>query len=108
MGAHDAHRRSRDRSAPFLLSIDAVWEREEDTDGNVAWSREFWEAMRAHSTGDLYVNFAGLGEEGEELARAAYGDNHARLAELKARYDPLNLFRLNQNIRPGARGKVDP
>jgi FAD/FMN-containing dehydrogenase len=90
-----------DRSAPFLLSIDAVWERAEATEENLAWSRSFWQEMRAHSSSGPYLIFAGPGEEREELVRAAYGSNYRRLVELKARYDPLNLFRLNQNIPPG-------
>jgi FAD/FMN-containing dehydrogenase len=56
--------------------------------------------MEPHSSGGLYVNFAGLGEEGEKLVKEAYGANHERLIALKNRYDPTNLFRLNQNIKP--------
>ena len=89
-----------DRSTPFLLSIDAAWERTEETEENLEWSSGFWREMRAHSSGGLYVNFAGLGEKGEGLVRAAYGPNYRRLVELKVRYDPLNLFRFNQNIPP--------
>jgi FAD/FMN-containing dehydrogenase len=65
----------------------------------VAWTRNFWEAIRPYSTGRVYVNF--LGEEGEDRVRAAYGDaKYERLRALKQTYDPTNLFRLNQNIRP--------
>jgi FAD/FMN-containing dehydrogenase len=56
--------------------------------------------MHAYSSGGLYLNFAGFGEEQDELVRAAYGPNYARLVELKNTYDPTNLFHLNQNIRP--------
>ena len=56
--------------------------------------------MQRHGPGGLYLNFAGLGEEKEALVRAAYGANYDRLVELKTRYDPGNLFRMNQNIRP--------
>jgi FAD/FMN-containing dehydrogenase len=56
--------------------------------------------MEKHSTGGLYLNFAGLGEEKEELVRAGYAGNYERLAELKAKYDPSNLFRMNLNITP--------
>jgi FAD/FMN-containing dehydrogenase len=48
----------------------------------------------------VYVNFAGFGEEGADLVRAAYGENYDRLARVKARYDPANLFHVNQNIKP--------
>src|SRR5262249_4448801 len=64
-----------------------------------AWTRNFWEAIRPYSTGRVYVNF--LGEEGQDRVRAAYGDaKYERLRALKRMYDPTNLFRLNQNIRP--------
>jgi FAD/FMN-containing dehydrogenase len=52
------------------------------------------------SNGRVYLNFPGFGEEGENLVRAAYGANYERLAALKAQYDPANLFRLHQNIKP--------
>jgi hypothetical protein len=58
--------------------------------------------MEPYCAPGLYVNFAGLGEEGERLVKLAYGDNYKRLVALKTKYDPGNLFRLNQNIRPAA------
>ena len=58
--------------------------------------------MQDFSRGGSYLNFPGEGEEGEALLRASYGsDNYDRLVELKSRFDPANLFRLNQNILPG-------
>jgi FAD/FMN-containing dehydrogenase len=88
-----------DRSAEHALNINAVWADAEATEPHVAWARSFWEAMHPHSTGGVYVNF--LGEEGEARVRAAYGpDKYLRLAALKRKYDPTNLFRLNQNIPP--------
>jgi FAD/FMN-containing dehydrogenase len=59
-----------------------------------------WEAAKPFGTGGVYVN--DLGDEGEARVRAAYGGNYARLAALKTKYDPGNLFRLNQNVKPGA------
>jgi FAD/FMN-containing dehydrogenase len=61
-------------------------------------------APEATAFGDRssYFNFPGLLEEGDAAVRATYGDNHARLARIKAAYDPENRFRLNQNIRPEA------
>jgi len=57
--------------------------------------------MKHYSDGRAYLNFAGLGEEGEELVRTSYGEaNYDRLVELKTQYDPSNLFQLNQNIKP--------
>ncbi len=62
------------------------------------WSRAYWEALHPFSAGGGYVNF--MMEEGDDRVRATYGDNYARLAQIKARYDPENLFRVNQNIPP--------
>jgi FAD/FMN-containing dehydrogenase len=56
--------------------------------------------VERYSTGSVYLNFPGLGEEEDNLARAGYGANYERLAELKAKYDPENLFRMNINIPP--------
>jgi FAD binding domain-containing protein/berberine-like enzyme len=62
------------------------------------WVVESWDLLHPFSMGGGYVNF--LVEEGQERVQASYRDNYVRLAELKARYDPTNLFRLNQNIEP--------
>ena len=89
-----------DRSAPFMLSIDAIWSDRRDDDVNVSWVRSFWNDMQRHSTGRFYLNFTGLGEDGD-LVRQALGDaTYARLQQVKRRYDPQNLFHLNQNIKP--------
>jgi FAD/FMN-containing dehydrogenase len=56
--------------------------------------------MQPFSPGSVYVNFLGVGDEGEDRVRAAYGPNYTRLAQVKAVYDPTNLFRLNHNIKP--------
>lgn len=79
----------------FPLSI---WDTPSDDQAAIRWARDVWSAVRPFSTGGVYAN--NLGEEGEDRVRAAYGDNHERLVALKARYDPSNFFRLNQNIRP--------
>ncbi len=63
-----------------------------------AWVRAYWDALHPHSAGGAYVNF--LGDEGESRVAASYRDNYARLVEIKRTYDPANLFRMNQNIRP--------
>jgi FAD/FMN-containing dehydrogenase len=88
------------RDAPFLVTGEASWDDPSLTDEAIAWGREFWAAMGRHSTGGLYLNFPGLGEEKEALVKAGYGVNYDRLAELKAKYDPENLFRMNLNIAP--------
>ncbi len=56
--------------------------------------------MQPYSPGRSYLNFPGFGEEGDELVRMAYGPNYDRLVRIKNSYDPSNLFRLNQNIKP--------
>jgi FAD/FMN-containing dehydrogenase len=89
------------RDAPYLLSFDTTWTDPADTERCIGWTRAAWDDMRRFGPGGLYLNFAGFGEEKEDLVRAAYGANYDRLVELKTRYDPGNLFRMNQNIRPG-------
>jgi FAD/FMN-containing dehydrogenase len=66
---------------------------------HTAWVRGAWQAMRPHATGGIYVNFM-TEEEGEDRVRAAYRDNFARLATVKAKYDPDNVFRSNKNVLP--------
>jgi FAD/FMN-containing dehydrogenase len=90
-----------DRSMPFMLSIDAIWSNPGDDDANIAWVRSFWQDMQRHSTGRMYLNFPGHGE-GENLVREAFGaDTYTRLQKIKHKYDPGNLFCMNQNIDPG-------
>ena len=88
------------REAPFMFSVDAVWDDPAQNDEVIAYSRRYLAEMEPYSTGGMYVNFAGLGEEGEDLVKSAYGANYDRLVALKNKYDPTNLFRLNQNIKP--------
>jgi FAD/FMN-containing dehydrogenase len=64
--------------------------------------RECFADLQRFSDGGVYLNFPGFCEEGEELLRAAYGKNYQRLVDIKNKYDPTNLFRLNQNIKPTA------
>jgi FAD/FMN-containing dehydrogenase len=88
------------RDATFLVTGEASWDDPAVTDDAIAWGRAFWDTMGSHSTGGIYLNFAGLGEEKEQLVKAGYGANYERLALLKAQYDPENLFRMNLNIAP--------
>jgi len=62
------------------------------------WARDYWEALHPHTLGGAYINF--MMEEGADRIRATYGDNYPRLQEVKAKYDPDNFFRVNQNIQP--------
>jgi FAD/FMN-containing dehydrogenase len=81
------------------LLILAQWSDPARSDEIVAWARRAFERLRPHLEDGVYVN--NLGNEGGDRVREAYGANHARLAEVKRRYDPENVFRLNQNVRPG-------
>ncbi len=90
------------RHAAFLLSPEANWEDPRDDEANIRWAREFVADMREFSDGGRYLNFAGFQEEGDAMIRGAFGPQYARLVALKRRYDPTNLFRLNQNIPPDA------
>ena len=69
------------------------------------WVRDYWSALHPHSSEAAYVNF--LMDEGEDRIRATYGDNYDRLAEIKAKWDPANLFHMNQNIVPDSSGTGD-
>jgi FAD/FMN-containing dehydrogenase len=86
------------RLAPFSININGAADDPAQEEAIVSWTRGCFEALVPFSTGGVYVNF--VGNEGEERVRAAYGPAYARLAELKARYDPTNVLRTNQNIRP--------
>jgi FAD/FMN-containing dehydrogenase len=88
------------RRASYNLSLDATWIEASDDERAIAWTRQNWADLRARTGGGVYLNFAGLGEENDLLARAGYGGNVERLREVKRRYDPDNLFRGNVNIAP--------
>jgi FAD/FMN-containing dehydrogenase len=88
------------RSEPYLIGIEGNWEDEASSDENVAWVRDTFADMRSFSRGGVYLNFPGFLEEGEQLLHEGYGKNYGRLVEVKTRYDPGNLFRLNANIEP--------
>jgi len=62
------------------------------------WTVDYWEALHPYSAGGAYVNM--MMDEGQERVKAAYRGNYARLAKVKAVYDPNNLFHMNQNIKP--------
>lgn len=75
-----------------------MWAKPDEDGEHVGWARAFTADMKRFGSGGVYLNF--IGDEGEDRIRAAYGPNYARLAAIKAKYDPENLFHLNQNIRP--------
>lgn len=87
------------RSATWIVHPLALWEKSEDDESVIAWARASCKAVRPFSTGHVYLNF--IGEEGQDRVIAGYGKaNYERLAELKRVWDPTNLFRGNQNIKP--------
>jgi FAD/FMN-containing dehydrogenase len=86
------------RDAAYDCFPAAIWEDPAEDERHIAWVRTFSESLRPFATGGVYVN--SLGDEGEARVRAAYGANYARLTVLKTKYDPCNLFRSNQNIKP--------
>jgi hypothetical protein len=87
------------RDALFNLAVIARWTDPATAGSHVDWARRSSEAMRPFASGGVYVNY--LGDEGEERIRAAYGaEKYAKLVAIKKQYDPTNLFRLNQNIKP--------
>ena len=94
------------RRVPFMASFDASWDDPADDARSIGWARESWAALRPHSDGGQYVNFPGLGEDGEAQVRAAYGDNYERLVAVKTKYDPVNLFQFNLNIKPATRARA--
>jgi FAD/FMN-containing dehydrogenase len=77
----------------------SLWQNSSDDNANISWTRELWDAMKPFSPGGVYINNLG-DDEPEGRVRAAYGPNYDRLVEMKNKYDPTNLFRLNQNIKP--------
>ena len=88
------------RSAKFLMNVHGRWDDPDKDDTCIAWCRELWKAMEPFATGEAYVNFMTDDEEGR--VESAYGSSYDRLVAVKNRYDPQNLFRMNQNIAPTA------
>lgn len=85
------------RNAAYDLSIDNVWEDPAENEKQIKWSRDFFDAIKPNLKG-VYLNF--IGDEGDERVRESYGAKYSKLADLKRKFDPTNLFRLNQNIKP--------
>ena len=88
------------RDANFVMNVHARWREQADERRSIDWARQVFAATAPHATGGVYVNF--MPEDEVDRVSSAYGANYARLATLKAKYDPDNLFRLNQNVRPSA------
>ena len=88
------------RDATFVLNVHGRWRNADDDDGCIGWARRFFAATAPHATGGVYVNF--MTDDEQDRVRAAYGANYDRLAALKAKYDPDNLFQVNLNVKPAA------
>lgn len=88
------------RDAPFALHIFPGWTKAADDDAMMEWARTFHREMNPYPTGGVYVNL--LGGDEQDGARSAYGANYERLVDLKRKYDPDNLFRVNHNVDPAA------
>ena len=88
------------RDALYVMNVHTRWEDPADDERCIAWARSFFADATPYASGGVYVNFMPQ-DEGERTSDA-YGANYARLAQIKAAYDPDNLFRTNQNIRPAS------
>ncbi len=87
------------RDAAYVLNITASWEKPEDDGANIEWARTAWRDMRRFSTGGTYINFL-TEEDGTDRIQDAYGANYRRLVDIKGKWDPENVFRMNKNILP--------
>jgi FAD/FMN-containing dehydrogenase len=88
------------RDAEFIINVHTRWDQPAEDAACIGWAREFFTTMAPHAMGSVYVNF--MPEDEADRLPAAWGPNYARLAGIKAKYDPKNLFRVNQNIQPAS------
>jgi FAD/FMN-containing dehydrogenase len=96
VGKNDTAFSFRDASfAEVIVGIDPDPANDQRT---IQWARDYWQALHPHSAGGAYVNM--IMDEGQDQVKAAYRDNYERLVAVKNKYDPKNVFHLNQNIRP--------
>jgi FAD/FMN-containing dehydrogenase len=87
------------RSWPYNFLVTSAWSNPADAQRNITWTREFFDAMKPFLVNASYVNY--IGDEGIEGLKGSYGEKKfARLAAIKSKYDPTNIFRMNQNIPP--------
>lgn len=87
------------RDVQFVMNVHTRWSSAGDDKPCIAWARQLFDAITPHATGGVYVNFM-PDDESSRVSPGAYGSNYQRLSKLKARYDPSNVFRMNQNIQP--------
>ena len=86
------------RAAHFVMNVHTRWRESKDDAPSIGWARALFRATEPFATGSAYVNF--MPEDETDRVEKIYGANYRRLAEIKGRYDPRNMFRMNQNIRP--------
>jgi FAD/FMN-containing dehydrogenase len=86
------------RNSHFVMNVHARWREPKMDQACIGWARNLFEAAKPYAAGTAYINF--MPEDEVDRVEAAYGSNYQRLAEVKRRYDPQNLFRMNQNVRP--------
>lgn len=86
------------RESPFVLNIIGFWTEPSTAQSNIDWVRQTWSSVQPYSSKAYYINF--LGAESPGQVRVAYGASYERLVGLKKKYDPSNMFRYNQNIKP--------
>jgi FAD/FMN-containing dehydrogenase len=86
------------RDTKFVMNVHTRWRERTEEKASIRWTRELFAATARYATGGVYVNF--MPEDETDRVAGAYGSNYERLVALKAKYDPGNFFRLNQNLRP--------
>jgi FAD/FMN-containing dehydrogenase len=96
---NEEHSPAGNRDARYVLNIAGSWERAESDKTNIEWARKAWTDMKPFSTGGTYINFQ-TADEGSDRMEAALGKGLQRLAEIKTKWDPENVFRTNRNIKP--------
>ena len=89
------------RKVIFVMNVHTRWSEPAQDEACIAWARELFDRITPHATGAVYVNFMPE-DESARVRTGAYGPNFERLAKAKAKYDPQNLFRQNQNIAPAS------
>jgi FAD/FMN-containing dehydrogenase len=92
-----------ERSAPFMISVHANWTDATDDEANVAWVRDTWGEVAALGLGSTYLNFSGADDAAPSSAASGFGANLKRLAQIKAQYDPDNVFHRNNTLLPASR-----
>jgi hypothetical protein len=90
------------RRPPYMVAFESTWTNPAETAANLDWARDAYESMKRFPSSGIYLNFPGFSDEQEDKSRVAYGANYDRLARIKGKYDPTNLFRMNHNITPQA------